>query len=63
MSAVESVIKWSKSLPPWQADVVRRLLTKNEFSKKDEDEIFLMIKDEFQLEKSIKAIKIGRAHV
>jgi len=57
MSAVESVIKWSKSLPPWQADVVRRLLTKNEFSKKDEDEIFLMIKDEFQLEKNIKAIK------
>jgi ABC-type lipoprotein export system ATPase subunit len=45
MSALESIIKWAlNDLPDWQSDAVRRLLTQEELSDKDEEEIFKMLK-------------------
>jgi len=50
MSALESIIKWAlNDLPDWQSDAVRRLLTQEELSDKDEEEIFKMLKSSCDL--------------
>ncbi len=51
-SAVDQIIDWSKQLPHWQAEAVRRLLLKSSLDKKDEEEILLMLKIECGLSAS-----------
>jgi hypothetical protein len=46
MSALDSIIKWAEDdLQDWQSDAVRRLLTQEELSPDDQDEILRMIKE------------------
>ena len=49
MSALDLIIKWAESLPAWQSDIVRRLLTQTVYSEKDQSEAIDMIKSEFDL--------------
>lgn len=45
MTALNTVIKWAcEEIPPWQGDVVRRLLSQDDLEKNDLDEIFVMMK-------------------
>lgn len=45
VSAIESIVKWAMdSLPNWQSDAVRRILTQDEITQSDEYEIINMIK-------------------
>jgi hypothetical protein len=43
---LRELIKWSKSLPPWQQDAMRRLWTKGALENDDIDELFLLLKKE-----------------
>ncbi len=49
MSALESIITWSMTLPAWEADAIRRILTQTEFNDKDKEEITNFIKKEYGL--------------
>lgn len=45
LSIIESIINWANdSLPSWQGDAVRRLLTQDELTELDENEIISMMK-------------------
>jgi hypothetical protein len=46
MSALDLIIKWAeKELSYWQSDALRRLLTQEELSSEDKEEILRMIKE------------------
>jgi len=46
MSALDSIIKWAEEdLLDWQRDAVRRLLTQEELTSEDKEEILRMIKE------------------
>jgi hypothetical protein len=46
MSALESIIEWTQNeLPDWQSDAVRRLLTQEELTENDKNEILAMLKE------------------
>lgn len=68
MSALDLIIEWSANdLPPWESDAVRRILTQEELTDDDKDEIFNMLKKEFSLigddEKTQKPIPIKAGDV
>ena len=44
MSIYDQIVDWSKTLPEWQSDAIRRILEKNCLSKEDEDELFRLFK-------------------
>ena len=44
MSILREILNWSKTLPPWQSDAVSRLLTRQELSPADLDELFALLK-------------------
>lgn len=43
MSVVKEVAEWSKNLPKWQSDAVRRIFTQDELSADDEEELLKML--------------------
>jgi hypothetical protein len=46
MSALESIIEWAQNeLPDWQSDAVSRLLTQEELTENDKNEILAMLKE------------------
>jgi hypothetical protein len=49
MSALKRIIELSKTLPPWESDLVRRLITKNDFSENDITEVISLLKREYGL--------------
>jgi len=51
---LDKIAKWSSSLPPWQSDAVRRLVTQDSLSATDEQELFLMLKAHYKLLASIE---------
>lgn len=45
MTTIDSIIKWAETdLNKWQSDAVRRMLTQNSLTQKDEDEILKLLK-------------------
>ena len=49
MSIFEPILNWAVSLPEWQSDAVRRILTQDILNKDDEDEIFRLLKKQYGL--------------
>ncbi len=43
-NALEMILEWSKSLPDWQSDAVRRIFQQRDFSEQDVQEILAMLK-------------------
>ncbi len=53
MNVLNKILKWTKDLPKWQSDAVRRLLQqKGSLSKNDYDELYILLKAEHELLKS-----------
>ena len=42
-TALQRIIDWASTLPDWQSDAVRRLLTQDELVESDKDELFRML--------------------
>ena len=53
-SMLEKIIEWSETLPEWQSDAVRRLLTQDELEPSDKAELLAMLKDQYRLGDSNK---------
>ncbi len=49
MGMIEGVIDWAQTLPGWAADAVRRLLSRDEFSRSDKEELYRLLKSEYGL--------------
>src|SRR5690349_3621753 len=47
----EEILKWSEQQPPWRQDALRRILV-GQFSEKDEDAVFQLLKAEYGIEKT-----------
>lgn len=43
MSAIQEIVAWSKKLPLWQSDALRRIFTCEKLSPTDEDELLKML--------------------
>jgi len=43
MSVIQEIADWTKSLPVWQSDAVRRIFTQDELSAEDEDDLLKML--------------------
>jgi hypothetical protein len=39
---LREILAWSRKLPPWQSDAVRRIFTQGQLSAEDESELFAM---------------------
>ena len=55
-STLKKIIDWSKTLPEWQSDAIRRLLTQDELSPSDKAELLAMLKDKHGLGDPAKPI-------
>ncbi len=44
MSLIEAIVEWGKSLPDWQSDAVRRLLTQDNISEEEVEEFTIFLK-------------------
>jgi energy-coupling factor transporter ATP-binding protein EcfA2 len=44
MGVLSRIVEWSKGLPDWQSDAVRRILVNNDLTDKDEKELLAMLK-------------------
>lgn len=44
MSVLQEVLSWTKSLPAWQSDCVRRLLTQETLTSQDVDDVLALLK-------------------
>ena len=49
MSAIDQVIEWAKSIPDWQADAVRRILTQEVLTDQDKAELLAILKEQHGL--------------
>ncbi len=49
MSALEKIIEWASTLPKWEDDIIRRLLTQSEFSEQDEQQAIDFLKSKNNL--------------
>lgn len=43
MTAIQEIIAWSNTLPPWQSDALRRIFTSDRLSAHDEDDLLKML--------------------
>jgi hypothetical protein len=46
MSVLKEILEWSKLLPAWQSDAIRRLFAGAELSADDLDDLYALLKDE-----------------
>lgn len=46
MSILQEILHWSKGLPPWQSDALRRLFMNGSLSNDDIDDLFALLKAE-----------------
>lgn len=62
MPILEKIIEWSKNLPDWKSDAIRRIF-QGELSDEDKEEIYLLLKKEqgLDVETIIKAIPFASA--
>src|SRR5258706_137358 len=44
MSILHEILQWTQGLPAWQSDAVARLLTKQNLSPEDLDDLYSMLK-------------------
>ena len=49
MAMVEDIIDWAQTLPRWQADALRRLLSQSELTRSDKNELYRILKSEYAL--------------
>jgi hypothetical protein len=49
MGMIEYIIDWAQTLTLWQADAVRRLLSQDELTRSDKNELYRMLKSEYGL--------------
>ncbi|TET07224.1 MAG: hypothetical protein E3J83_05310 [Candidatus Atribacteria bacterium] len=56
MSALEKIIEWASTLPAWESDAIRRMLTQSDFTDKDTQDIIDFLKKDHGLIKNGKDI-------
>ena len=50
MAAIDQIIEWAQTLPGWKSDAVRRILTQEGLTPRDEADILAMLKESCGLE-------------
>lgn len=57
--ANKKIVEWSKTLPTWQQDALRRIAERKRLSETDKAELFLLLKQEVNSPKDFKSTAIG----
>jgi energy-coupling factor transporter ATP-binding protein EcfA2 len=55
MNIIQELANWTKTLPPWQSDAVRRIFTQDELTADDESQLFQMLLSTHELSDSEKS--------
>ncbi len=65
MNVVQEILSWSSTLPMWQRDALRRVVTTAELSQADEDEVLVLAKAEYGIEPSqaVSAVPLAAEHL
>ncbi len=66
MSLLGDILKWTKTLPMWQRDAVRRLFQKeSDLSAADYDDLSILLKGEYEIEcdKKVAAEPLAESHL
>jgi energy-coupling factor transporter ATP-binding protein EcfA2 len=67
MAILDEILDWSRNIPAWQSDAMRRIWVKIDLSVQDVSEILMMIKSEYGLidasTKVISPIRLSKTHM
>lgn len=63
---LNEILAWSKTLPQWQADAVRRLFVRVELTEEDFEEIYCMAKAQYKIKQTVDPpipIPLSKEHI